>query len=682
MKTRRRTWQHECESRSRDQLQDLLHSSGWVIETFSEDYGEDLYIRIFERGNPTGHDFYIQLKGTDNIKQYVLKKAPFFSYSVDLANLKQWHDFTWPVIFVLWDIEQRLGYWAHMQPLVENHLQVDSHWLENLSQVKEPTRTIRIPIDNILKTSSDIEVLRVLIGNEYDKTKIGRQYFERLHQERVKDFKSDSESGVESSDQSLQLPPNVRQQFLIAQHTAAVTKDPSDIAAWLELAHIHYELDEKDKALVAINRAWELEKDDLQIVNARACILAEYAIATGGPKSMLYEAISLFESLRSKMNIAIIEYNIGNSYAGLSEHHKAIEHFDKALSVNPNLELAAQIWKNRGTAFYHLGNRHEEIRSFQQAITLNPNLWQAYASWAASEIREGDFAQARNLLTKAFQANPNLDSTGYNQIYWLAYTLFILGILNDAYERINQLLSLKPEHENGQLLKAHILSQLWRDNPFYIPKAIAFFKDRIVNNPEDMFSRGELYLIYNSEGYKDEAQFVLEDTINLGSTPPQTLYHYALLLEREQKFTDAIHYLELAYQQNQEHHIVHSLARLNKKIGEYHEAIKYYEMALESVSEPSSILSAMADCYYFLKDYRKCVHILSRIILLGYYEIEFLNNLKLALQELGVETHKISIFIYFITHNMYRKNEISEEEIDAQLDKLSVLVPDGKNGRN
>ena len=670
MKTRRRTWQHEFEARSRDQLQDLLHSFGWVIESFSEDYGEDLYIRIFERGNPTGHDFYIQLKGTDNIKQYVLKKAPFFSYSVDLANLEQWHSFTWPVIFVLWDIEQRLGYWAHMQPLVEDHLQVDSHWLENLSQVKEPTRTIRIPIDNILKTSSDIEVLRVLIGNEYDKTKIGRQYFERLHQERVKDFKSDSESGVESSDQSLQLPPNVRQQFLIAQHTAAVTKDPSDIAAWLELAHIHYKLDEKDKALVAINRAWELEKDDLQIVNARACILAEYAIATGGPKSMLYEAIDLFESLRSEMDIAAVEYNIGNSYAGLSENHKAIEHFDKALSANPDSELAAQIWKNRGTAFYHLENRREEIRSFQQAIALNPNLWQAYASWAASEVRERDFEQAIELFTKAFQVNPNLNLIGFDQIYWLAYSLFMSGVLNEAYKRINQLLNLKPEHENGQLLKAHILSQLWRDDPFYIPSAITFFKDRVVNNSEDMFSRGELYLIYNSEGYKDEAQFILEDTISLGNAPPQALYHYAMLLEEEQKFTDAIHYLELAYQKSQEHHIVHNLAHLKKKTGEYYEAIKFYKMALVDVSEPSGIFTDIADCYYFLEDFRGCVHILSKMILLGYCKNNPWNNLTFALQKLGAKTCEIFGFFSFLSRNMLNENVVSDEDIDAELDKL------------
>ena len=147
--------------------------------------------------------------------------------------------------------------------------------------------------------------------------------------------------------------------------------NPLDFEAWLQLVHIYYELNEQDKALAAINKAWDLNKDDPQIINARACTLAEYAIMHGGPKSMLYEAIELFESLRGDMVTSTVDYNIGNSLAALDEHEKAIKYFDQALSVEPNSPQAAQIWKNRGSSFYYLGNRDEEIRSFEQALELN-----------------------------------------------------------------------------------------------------------------------------------------------------------------------------------------------------------------------------------------------------------------------------------------------------------------------
>ncbi|NIT60957.1 MAG: DUF4365 domain-containing protein, partial [Aliifodinibius sp.] len=102
-----------------------------VVESFVQDYGEDLYTRIFEQGNPTGYDFYIQLKGTDDVEQYALKGKPYFSYSVDLVNLKQWYTFTLPVIFVLWDIDKKIGFWVHLQPLIDNKLKANPSWLEN-----------------------------------------------------------------------------------------------------------------------------------------------------------------------------------------------------------------------------------------------------------------------------------------------------------------------------------------------------------------------------------------------------------------------------------------------------------------------------------------------------------------------------------------------------------------------
>ena len=66
----RRVWQHQFEDRSESELSDVLQSVGWVIERLRHDYGEDLYARPFENGNPTGHDFFVQLKGTDDIGQY------------------------------------------------------------------------------------------------------------------------------------------------------------------------------------------------------------------------------------------------------------------------------------------------------------------------------------------------------------------------------------------------------------------------------------------------------------------------------------------------------------------------------------------------------------------------------------------------------------------------------------
>lgn len=236
---------------------------------------------------------------------------------------------------------------------------------------------------------------------------------------------------------------------------------------------------------------------------------------------------------------------------------------------------------------------------------------------------------------------------------------------------------MKPEYRNGQLLKAYILSQLWEENPLYISSALSFFKNRILDDSEDMFARDELYLIYNSEGYKDDARHILEEAISLGTAPPQVLYHYAMLLEEEQKFNEAIQYLELAFQQSQEHHIVHALARLKREMGRYHEAIEFYRMALKDVTEPFSILRSIADCYYFLEDFKGCVLTVSKSILLGSDDKSNLwGNLGFALQQLGLKRHQISRFFSFLGQNLLEGNKISDTDIEKELDRVLLNAKD------
>ncbi len=109
---RRKVWQHDTENISEDQIREYFDRLGWQVDRI-KDYGEDLLVRIFEEGVFTGKAFYVQLKGTNNIKQYALKTGGF-NYGVDVVNLLQWHRNKFPVIFVLWDIAKRAGYWLHI----------------------------------------------------------------------------------------------------------------------------------------------------------------------------------------------------------------------------------------------------------------------------------------------------------------------------------------------------------------------------------------------------------------------------------------------------------------------------------------------------------------------------------------------------------------------------------------
>ena len=58
-----------------------------------------------------------------------------------------------------------------------------------------------------------------------------------------------------------------------------------------------------------------------------------------------------------------------------NEHDKAIEAYNKAISLNPNL---AEAYNNRGAEYNGKGQHDRAIEDFNKAIALNPNDADAY----------------------------------------------------------------------------------------------------------------------------------------------------------------------------------------------------------------------------------------------------------------------------------------------------------------
>jgi len=59
---------------------------------------------------------------------------------------------------------------------------------------------------------------------------------------------------------------------------------------------------------------------------------------------------------------------LGNCYARLNEHDKAVEHYDKAIGVDP---YHADAWYNKGQALIKQGNSSEGEHCISKAIDLH-----------------------------------------------------------------------------------------------------------------------------------------------------------------------------------------------------------------------------------------------------------------------------------------------------------------------
>jgi len=656
----RRPQEHIFEDRSGYQLGDAFAIHEWILESLSKDYGEDFFVRPVEKGALTGHDFYIQLKGTDNVEQYRLKRSKNFSYPISLANLRQWRRFAYPVIVILWDIDKQLGYWLHVQPFISQKLESDPNWLENPKNSKKPTGYIRIPTTAIVHHDS-IAALSQLISSEHGRLR--KQLSETLLPTDV----------VLNDHPDADLPTRIRDQLNIAQLQAAAYKEPTNSKIWWELATAYYQVEDLDNALKFINKAWELEPEHRANQEARAAILAEYAKKNNCPPNMLLEAISLFKGLED-YNPALQHFNIGNCLDGLNRIEEAIERYDKAFALSPAAELAAQIWTNLGNAHSQLGDIEAAASSYENAIQFDPTLWVAYIAYGNLQARRKNFFATCDLFERGISHNPSLVDEGDQILYWYSKALYLVSELTKSKYRIDQLLSANPVHPDGLRAKEIILHDLRRNDELEsFDEAIAFFQKRIIDAPQNFFALSELNHLYRQQNDIVNQRKLLENTLKLDTPPDWVYYHYGTILEAEDSFPEALSYFEQANDQQENYAACCAVADVALEIKNYDKAIKYYERLLKFVDDqlfkPEYILEKLAECYYHQNQYERCLYVIVRAIVeFGSTNEWFWINLDVILERFAIE---LSDFKRDVLSDLNDHQPITESFVREKLEKLS-----------
>jgi tetratricopeptide (TPR) repeat protein len=213
-------------------------------------------------------------------------------------------------------------------------------------------------------------------------------------------------------------------------------------------------------------------------------------------------------------------------------------------------------------------------------------------------------------------------------LYWLAFTHWKLSDTSEAYRCVNLVLAIKPQHEQAWLLKARLLSRLWRADQAFLPSAAKFFQSRITDHPHDMFARREMYLLLSSMGHQAAVQSLVASTVPASDATAQSLFHYAAILEDEGRLEDAIQYLQAAAEKSQDHNIVHKLAILLQKAERYREAIDAYELIADE--EPEHVLPEIANCYHWLGDHLESLRFCAKLAIRDPNNEQWWHNMSYA----------------------------------------------------
>lgn len=292
-----------------------------------------------------------------------------------------------------------------------------------------------------------------------------------------------------------------------AELRAYLQEHPTVVDAWEALAWSLYEQLRFYEALVAINKALELEPSSNQTKSIRACILAEYGISRGDRRS-ISEANRLFQEILHEGDNWIVRYNLGNTLSALSRHKEAIEQYIRATELESR---DPRIWKNLASSYHEIGEHELEMQCFDRALALDPDHAIALMSKGVSVLTDFDNAsEAIQLMERAFTVEPNLIVQWPNAWYWLGEAYRREGRYREALAWVENGLRHVPGAESLRRLKFSLYSSWWRTAPEMLLDAQSYFLQLLTEAPLDYSARMEVAQTYEAQEREDEAWETLQ----------------------------------------------------------------------------------------------------------------------------------------------------------------------------
>ncbi len=163
--------------------------------------------------------------------------------------------------------------------------------------------------------------------------------------------------------------------------------------------------------------------------------------------------------------------NLGVALAARGRVAEAIEYYHQAIQIKP---YYAEALNNLGNALAAQGRYEEAMEHYRQAIRIEPKFFKAHFNLGNALAAEGRFDEAIENYRQALQINPN-DFEALNN---LGNALATTGRFEEAIEDYRQAIRIKPDRPEIFFQLGMTLSQLGRDR-----EAVAQYREALRLNP-------------------------------------------------------------------------------------------------------------------------------------------------------------------------------------------------------
>jgi tetratricopeptide (TPR) repeat protein len=331
---------HEIEALSDRYLNSIVPIS-WVVNKFTVDYGTDYNCEISLDGKVSGINFTIQLKGKETEKgnEFITVNK------IKRTTINRWIRRLEPTMLVVYIVDENEAYWT---------------WVEsNLVDLTKENKTFQIKIlrdkpyskidwESITKYLVEIFKRKNLL---YDIPGKGENedawilYFDKKFDKALPFFKD-------------------------------LAKSKNDALIFNALAVCHYELYQYREALIAINEAIKLKESNSLYLN-KASILTELG-TSNKDKHILFQANDIYKNLLNSGDVTEdLLFNYSNALRAIGDFESAGLLLDEVIRINPN---NAKAWKNLGSIYWEYGKHDKELECYNKALSIQPDLQEALFS--------------------------------------------------------------------------------------------------------------------------------------------------------------------------------------------------------------------------------------------------------------------------------------------------------------
>lgn len=168
--------------------------------------------------------------------------------------------------------------------------------------------------------------------------------------------------------------------------------------------------------------------------------------------------------------------SLGYAYAKAELYDDAIEHYQKAISLNPDPEWTSIVCQALGSIYAeNKGNVEAAVSTYQAGIILDPKNYDLYIALGDIYMADYDLDQAIRSYCDAITLNPD-DARAYSKV---GIALWEKDYLEEALVAYHKAVELSPENEYAQ----NNLGILYLDGLADAEEALEYFEEAIALNP-------------------------------------------------------------------------------------------------------------------------------------------------------------------------------------------------------